>query len=416
MSEIKEKLQDLEKGLESLGQAPVVVGKDTDTTAKSYDAAEGAALQRELRKRFKQMSSAEITEMLDIQASRENGKQASSEVLNTLAVANPQIAKLLDASGGAALIRQDLEPMLYALFVKRFPLFERMRKEPANGLVHAYNQQTSYGDAVFQTELGTVTDDVNVYARQTTNVAVLATRRGISLKSQFAIQQGGAAGNHGLATELSGGVTAIAHKLQKQVLQGNASTSASAGSATEIGAYDANGFDGLRKLLGTAASAGNVITNKGTSSYTAAINETVAGILNNGGNPSAIVLSPTDYAAYTNELLSLVRFPGGGDAQPGLGLGSVATPAGALPLLAIPGDGVGSYAITSGGTTTNYRDMYVIDEDVWSMPFLGNDAITTLEIPVGVAGALTRLYIQFCMYGLANKAPQFNGKIRVTVA
>lgn len=416
MSEIKEKLQDLEKGLESLGQAPVVVGKDTDTTAKSYDAAEGAALQRELRKRFKQMSSAEITEMLDIQASRENGKQASSEVLNTLAVANPQIAKLLDASGGAALIRQDLEPMLYALFVKRFPLFERMRKEPANGLVHAYNQQTSYGDAVFQTELGTVTDDVNVYARQTTNVAVLATRRGISLKSQFAIQQGGAAGNHGLATELSGGVTAIAHKLQKQVLQGNASTSASAGSATEIGAFDANGFDGLRKLLGTAASAGNVITSKGTSSYTAAINETVAGILNNGGNPSAIVLSPTDYAAYTNELLSLVRFPGGGDAQPGLGLGSVATPAGALPLLAIPGDGVGSYAITAGGTTTNYRDMYVIDEDVWSMPFLGNDAITTLEIPVGVAGALTRLYIQFCMYGLANKAPQFNGKIRVTVA
>ena len=172
MSEIKEKLQDLEKGLESLGQAPVVVGKDTDTTAKSYDAAEGAALQRELRKRFKQMSSAEITEMLDIQASRENGKQASSEVLNTLAVANPQIAKLLDASGGAALIRQDLEPMLYALFVKRFPLFERMRKEPANGLVHAYNQQTSYGDAVFQTELGTVTDDVNVYARQTTNAVV----------------------------------------------------------------------------------------------------------------------------------------------------------------------------------------------------------------------------------------------------
>lgn len=416
MSEIKEKLQDLEKGLESLGQSPVVVGRDTDTTVKSYDAAEGAALQRELRKRFKQMSTAEVTEMLDIQASRENGKQASTEVLNTLAVANPQIAKLLDASGGAALIRQDLEPLLYALFVKKFPLFERLRKEPANGLVHAYNQQTSFGDATFQTELGTVSDDVNVYARQTTNVAVLATRRGISLKSQFAIQQGGAAGNHGLATELSGGVTAIAKKLQKQILQGNASTSASAGASTELGAFDANGFDGLRKLLGTAAAAGNVISSKGTSSYTAVINETVAGILNNGGNPSGIVLSPTDYAAYTNELLSLVRYPGGGNVDAGIGLGTVATPAGALPLLGIPGDGIGSYAITAGGTTTTFRDIYVIDEDVWSMPFLGNDAITTLEIPVGVAGALTRLYIQFCMYGLANKGAQFNGKIRVTVA
>jgi hypothetical protein len=413
MSEIKEKLQDLEKGLEALSHTPAVIGKDTDSTVKTYDAAEGAALQRELRKRFKQMGTAEITEMLDIQASRENGKQASSEVLNTLAVANPQIAKLLDASGGAALIRQDLEPMLYALFVKRFPLFERLRKEPANGLVHAYNQQTSFGDAAFQTELGTVTDDVNVYARQTTNVAVLATRRGISLKSQFAIQQGGAAGNHGLATELSGGVTAIAKKLQKQILQGNAAaTSSGAGASTELGAWDVNGFDGLRKLLGTAANAGNVITSKGSSSYTAAINDTVAGILNNGGNPSAIVLSPTDYAAYTNELLSLVRYPGAGNVDAGLGLGSVATPAGSLPLLAIPGDGIGSYTLSS----VNYRDMYVIDEDVWSMPYLGNDAITTLEIPVGVAGALTRLYIQFCMYGLANKGPQFNGKVRVTLA
>jgi len=413
MSEIKEKLQDLEKGLEALSHTPAVIGKDTDSTVKTYDAAEGAALQRELRKRFKQMGTAEITEMLDIQASRENGKQASSEVLNTLAVANPQIAKLLDASGGAALIRQDLEPMLYALFVKRFPLFERLRKEPANGLVHAYNQQTSFGDAVFQTELGTVTDDVNVYARQTTNVAVLATRRGISLKSQFAIQQGGAAGNHGLATELSGGVTAIAKKLQKQILQGNAAaTSSGAGASTELGAWDANGFDGLRKLLGSAANAGNVITSKSSSSYTAAINDTVAGILNNGGNPSAIVLSPTDYAAYTNELLSLVRYPGAGNVDAGLGLGSVATPAGSLPLLAIPGDGIGSYTLSS----VNYRDMYVIDEDVWSMPYLGNDAITTLEIPVGVAGALTRLYIQFCMYGLANKGPQFNGKVRVTIA
>jgi hypothetical protein len=123
-------------------------------------------------------------------------------------------------------------------------------------------------------------------------------------------------------------------------------------------------------------------------------------------------LSPTDYAAYTNELLSLVRYPGAGNVDAGLGLGSVATPAGSLPLLAIPGDGIGSYTLSS----VNYRDMYVIDEDVWSMPYLGNDAITTLEIPVGVAGALTRLYIQFCMYGLANKGPQFNGKVRVTLA
>jgi len=59
--------------------------------------------------------------------------------------------------------------------------------------------------------------------------------------------------------------------------------------------------------------------------------------------------------------------------------------------------------------------MYVVDEDTWSMPYLGSDSITTLEIPVGVGGALTRLYIMFVMYGLAAKTPQFNVKIRVAV-
>jgi hypothetical protein len=57
--------------------------------------------------------------------------------------------------------------------------------------------------------------------------------------------------------------------------------------------------------------------------------------------------------------------------------------------------------------------MYVVDEDTWSMPYLGTDSITTLEIPIGVNGALTRLYIMYVMFGLGAKAPQFNGKIRV---
>ena len=410
MSEIREKLEGLEKELEGLNEAPAnIVGKD-DAQADSFDSVSALVAQRELREKFVSMDSNDIKKMLDVQAAKQSGRQAGDDVLNRLAVANPNIAKVLDASGGAALIRQDLEPMLYALFVKRFPFFDRIRKEAANGLVHAYNQQTAYGDAAFMTESGTVTDDTNTYARQTTNVAVLATRRGITLKSQFAIQQGGA-GFDGLATELSGGVTAIAHKLQKTLFQGNASSSTGT-AGVELGAYDANGFDGLRKVLGTAAAAGNPITTKGTSTYTAAINDTVASILNNGGNPSAIILSPTDAAAYQNELTSLIRYPGAGEVgQAGLGFGSVVTPAGALPLLAVPGDSIGSYTVSSVAV----RDMYVVDEDTWSMPYLGSDSITTLEIPVGVAGALTRLYIMFVMYGLAAKAPQFNGKIRVAV-
>jgi hypothetical protein len=407
MSDNREILGGVEKGLETLNES--VVTRDSGA-GKTFDAAEAYAIQKDLRKKFSKMSSTDLHEMLDIQAARETGKQASSDVLNQLAVANPNIAKLLDSSGGTALIRQDLEPILYSLFVKKFPFFERIRKEPANGLVHAFNQQTAYGDAVFQTETGTVTDDAATYQRQTTNVAVLATRRGITLKSQFALNQGGGPFN-GLSTELASGVTAIAHKLQVALFQGNADTSASAGAATELGAYDANGFTGLRKHLGSAAGTAQ-IANKGAGDYLETINTNVASILNAGGNPSAILCSPTDYAGLVNEVTNLVRYnaPSQAGQVMGLTLGTVVTAAGELPILPVPGDSIGSYSIS----TSSYRDMYVVDEDSWSMPYLGSDSITTLEIPVGVNGALSRLYIMYVMFGLANKAPQFNGKIRVT--
>ena len=407
---LREKLQDVHKGLESLNDTAIV--SRTAGADDNLDVAEAYAVQRELRKKFGKMSTSELGEALDIQAGRETGKQASADILNRLATANPNISKLLDSSGGAALIRQDLEPILYSLFVKRFPMFDRLRKEPANGLVHAFNQQTAYGDAVFQTETGTVTDDSNTYARQTTNVAVLATRRGITLKQQFALTGGGSPFN-GLSAELAGGVTAIAQKLQKQVFQGNATVTSGAGATTELGAYDANGFDGLRKLLGATGS--GVIANKGTAAYLATINSAVASVLNNGGNPSALVCSPTDYAGIVNELTSLVRYNAPADDQAaGATFGQVVTAAGALPILAVAGDGIGSYTV-GGATTTNYRDMYIIDEDTWSLPYLGADSITTLEIPVGVNGALSKLYIMYVMFGLANKAPQFNAKVRVTV-
>jgi hypothetical protein len=115
-----------------------------------------------------------------------------------------------------------------------------------------------------------------------------------------------------------------------------------------------------------------------------------------------------------NELTSLVRFnaPSQQGQVAGATFASVATANGVLPLLAVPGDSIGSYTLSS----VNYRDMYVVDEDTWSMPYLGTDSITTLEIPIGVNGALTRLYIMYVMFGLGAKAPQFNGKIRVVTA
>jgi hypothetical protein len=97
---------------------------------------------------------------------------------------------------GSALIRQDLEPTLYALFVKVFPAWERLTKGPANGLVHAANQITTPDPAALGstaiTELGTVTYAASTYVRQTYPISVLATGRGVSFKELAAVQQGGA--------------------------------------------------------------------------------------------------------------------------------------------------------------------------------------------------------------------------------
>ena len=43
----------------------------------------------------------------------------------------------------APTIRQDLDPKIYDVFVKKFPFWDMMDKIPANGLVHAYNQKIS---------------------------------------------------------------------------------------------------------------------------------------------------------------------------------------------------------------------------------------------------------------------------------
>ncbi|MBA3875584.1 MAG: hypothetical protein C0498_01385 [Anaerolinea sp.] len=414
MSAIMEKLQDIAKALESLNTEKVtatpqgVVGKDGAAAQAEIDAGAVRMKQLELRSKFKALPTNQIMEMLQVQAGAEAGKQADSGLLNMVAASDPGIRKLLDTTGGAALIRQDLEPLLYALFVKRFPFWDRIQKEPANGLVHAYNQITSYGDAAFITETGTVTDDTSAYVQKTSNIGVIATRRGVSLKQQFAVSQGGAPYNS-LAQELNGGVIAISSKLQRTIFQGNATTAAKT-AADEEGAYDANSFTGLRFLLGTPNAAANpVVVEKGGSSYIAAFNTAIAGVLDNGGLPTAIAMRPGRYSDWVNELLATIRQnPGAAGAQ-GLDFGSVLTAAGPLPIVTVPGNGIGTYTLVS----PSREDIYVLDEDTLSAPWLGSDSITTLEIPVGVNGALTRLYVMFAMFGLAVKAPLFNAKVRI---
>ena len=326
---------------------------------------------------------------------------------------DPDIAKALDTTGATALIRQDLEPMLYEVFVRMFPAYDRFPKEPANGLVHAWNQITSYGGAKFMAELGTVTDDTNVYERKTTNIAILATRRGISLKSKFAVTHGGVDYNPE-ALELQGGLRAMSHEMQKQIFNGNASV-ATGTADDEYGLYDANAFNGLRQQLTANAVNVDPATNPTTTgSFRRAVDSALLPITQAGGMPSIIWGHPAEKITFDEQQDPNVRLVGPDYVDIGVGVTAQRfnTYAGQLPFAVVPGDSIDDYDI---GATT-YRDLYMLDESSITLPYLGTPGPTVLEIPIGVAGQLTHLYIVFLMNGLAVKVISWNNKIRVQQA
>lgn len=378
-------------------------------------------VRRELRKR----SQSELLHMFGVQARQKNagipldlwmaqGGQARASGFGSLqSEVDPDIARALDTGTAAALIRQDLEPILYELFVREFVGFDRMRKEPANGLTHTWQQTTDYGDAQFMGELGTVSDDRSTYVRQTTNVAIIATRRGVSLKSQFATIQSGS-GFNPEQLELTGGMRALSHRLQYQIFSGHGTDNT--GTATnEKGLYDANGFTGFRAILNTAR-AKNVDPIATTpEDMRRAINQAAVEVMQQGGRVSMMWGSPLDKEVFDAQQDKNVRYINDlVDVGVGVTTNAVNTVFGALPYGVLIGDPIGAYvpaSLPSGWT--NARDLYLLDESTITMPYLGSEGPTVLDIPIGISGQLTHLFIIFGMWGLAVKAPTFSNKVRI---
>lgn len=330
----------------------------------------------------------------------------------------PDIQKLLDTSSGSAMVRQDLEPLMYEIFVRVFPAWDRIEKEPANGLVHTFTRHEGYGSAEFISELGTVPDDKGTYERDTTNIAIIGTRRGVTLKQQFAALQSGS-GFNPEQKEMRSALIAVANKMQHTIFQGNANITVSGGGAgDENGAYDADGFTGLRQIL-NLSKAKNVDPTAGTpEDMRAAIERACVEIMDGGGSASIVWLRATDKATFDIQQDKNVRYQQDlVDVAVGVQANAVNTVFGPLPLIAVPGTSIGLYtgaaSPSSGWGTNKTADIYIVDEQTVSMPYLGSEGPTVIEIPMGVGGQLTRLFIVFGMWGLAVKAPEFSNKVRV---
>lgn len=420
----KETLFRLKESLEAL--QPVLEGaNDTPSTAFGVgDENKRRILSTsdtiEIRQKLSKLSTSELWSLFREQAvtGRDSGVNAEAWIRSggklayDTANANPGMRKLLDSTAGTALVRQDLEPILYQLFIRAFPAWERFRKEPANGPIHAYDRQTSYGDAQFMTELGTVTDDTGAYERASSNIAIIGTRRGVSLKNQFATVQSGS-GFNPEQLELQNGLLAIAHRMQKTIFQGNASVSSGTG-ANEDGAYDANGFDGLRQLLnGDNGNTPETVDPNGQTpeDMRSAFNDAAISTMQLAGNVSLIYIDPIAKGQFDVQQDPNVRYMSTTmEVAPGILTNAVnATPFGPLPLFVVPGDSIGEYTYSA----ETVSDAYLIDENSITLPYLGSEGITTVEIPPGLSGQLTHLYIMYGMWGLALKAPTFNNKVRI---
>lgn len=328
---------------------------------------------------------------------------------------------ILDSTGGTTgnvLIRQDLEPTLYTLFVKEFPAFDSIAKGPSNGLTHAATQITSPQNgmalgATVQTELGTVTYDASAFARATFPIAVFAVGRGVSIKELAAVRQGGAAYDpHNI--EMGMGMVQLAQDVQFIMMQGNATTSGGAGLATELGAFNANAFDGFRSVTGSVGSyTGNnsIQVDIGSFNILESIQVGAAKARNNGGHPRTLYTTINFKQALDTEQQGNKRYNDDTlEIIPGVKVNQIQWADGQIRIIPIPGTTVGNYTRTSDNATV--EDAYLVDDMAVTLRWLFSESFTVLQIPSGVDGVLSERWIVFCMFGMEQAAPLFGAKIR----
>lgn len=343
--------------------------------------------------------------------------------------------RILDTGGtstGNVLPRVDLEQTIAALFVHQFPVWDRIRKGAANGLKHTFNVSTATGAATdaqltATSDLANAQTDVGTYAQeQTVNIAIFDTLRGVSLKELYAVQQSGMTYSPE-TEEMLLGTTRLKSLIQRQIFQGNASVSSGAGASTELGAYNVNGFDGLRLIVGGLGSYNanatrvdrDLTAGGGPFSMTQGVNYAAAQAMNNGGMPSMLWGSPIALNKYMNEQEGKQRTEDQ-ELIPGVKVPAVSTVAGILPYVYAPGSGtttnsaVGTYNRTADNVLV--EDVYALDETMLTLRWLGSEDIQVLEIPIGVDTQLSRRFILFGLFGLqVTDQGLFQSKLRVPV-
>ena len=343
-------------------------------------------------------------------------EKAVGHLLATRAVA--------DSGGTSPITPQELSPDVIPIFVDSFPLFDMIEKKPSNGLSHTYQQQTAFSQNAAPAligENGSVSDDTNTYVRQTSNIGVHAVRRGISLKAQFAGQNAGGPASDLMGRELKGGLTTIARDAQNVLLRYQEIISSETAVTAADGAYNADGYNGLRYVLNQLAPSAKNIEVDITSPWTdqrvlKAVRQGCNQVYDLGGKIDLLICNTTGSEAMFEDQFDLVRWVNA-DADheiiPGFSVRAISTDQGLVPVLVVPGNAIGTWI---DGSSHTYQDIIGVWTETLMMPYLGNPLPSVLRIPIGTDGTLRELAIPFAMFGLAVMAPQYAFRVSLKTA
>ena len=324
-----------------------------------------------------------------------------------------------DTGTTSPIVPQQLSPEVIPVFVNRFPLYDLLRKEPSNGVSHTFQQWvgfTGQDDPHFVAENGTVNDDTNQYMRKTTNIAVLAERRGVSIKAQAAGIASGAPASDLMGDELKGGILTIARDVQKTAFRYQENDNSSTTTTAANGKYNQEGFNGLRYVLNNFSPSANTVPvdiSGGTwtdQRVILGLRKVANAIWDAGGEVDLILGTSTSGEALFEDQMDLVRYADKTiEITPGRTVRQISTNQGLVPFLPIQGDAVGTYTI-SGHT---YQDIYVLWTENVTLPYLGAPTPSVIYVPTGADGSLRYLAIPFLMIGLACKTPQYLGRVQL---
>jgi hypothetical protein len=355
------------------------------------------------------------------------------------------------SAGGGILIPQGIVPSLFLWFVTKFQAWNQIQKVPANGVLHSWRNLISLGDATdgFIDEFGCPPASRGVYSAGNTNIAVLALRRGASLKLEMLAQQVGFRYDGMLPSEIEvrNAMISRARIAERCFYQG---VTASGHTGTdEWGLTFANGFNGLRPLLSntTIANAVNpgfyptgfgpivveqaVGAGAGPTPITDALDAAVLAIFNNGGNPNSIHIPASVALKLKKEWSPQIRFTQT-EATGGMVIGAqvrsfMSSIVGEVPFTVVPDISIGNYAVNNiagdGGTTGltaggTVLPCFVLSTDEMAMPYIGSPDPLPIQVPVGTVspdgtGCLVRDLIIYMMFGLAIYNPIHQATVRV---